>query len=70
MKGFSALTECRIERLTFHRKSTLKFLIKQIIIASLIYYKYNTDQLALNANHASFKIRISKFQVFGHFGKF
>ena len=40
VKVFRINPEFRILRLTFHRKSASKCLIKEIIIASLIYFQF------------------------------
>ena len=52
MKVFRIVPEFRILRLTFHRKSASKSLVKQILIASLIYF------LCLNIGKWPFKLEI------------
>ena len=54
VKVFRIIPEFRFLRLTFHRKSTSKYRIKQIIRASLINFKY----IILTIYHLNLKLLI------------
>ena len=47
VKVFRIIREFRILRLTFHRKSASKCYIRQIIMASLIYFQFILGQLTI-----------------------
>ena len=76
VKVFRIIPEFRILRLTFHRKSASKSWIRQILMASLIWFKLtyiktidhlNFEIVDIYSHCASFKIWFSKVQDFGNF---
>ena len=75
VKVFRIIPEFRILRMTFHRKSSSKCWIKEIILVSLINFQpvwgqidhLNMKLWIFSGCTASFKIKISKVQDFGNF---